>query len=141
MSINTVTHVNLRGNARAALEFYQSVFGGNLVAVTYADAHNVQNPAEAEHIMWGEVVSDSGFHVMAYDVPSATAYDPGEIAFFVSVRSPDPDEITGYWNKLSVHGTVKAPLAPAGFSPLYGMVTDQFGVTWVLDVAVAYQPA
>jgi PhnB protein len=141
MTINTVTHINLRGDARAALEFYQSVFGGNLVAVTYADAHNVQNPDEADHIMWGEVVSDAGFHVMAYDVPTATEYHPGTIPYFVSVRGTDAEEITGYWDSLAAQGTVKAPLAPAGFSPLYGMVTDQFGITWVLDVAVAYNPA
>ena len=125
---------------RVALEFYQSVFGGHLVPVTYQDAHNVQNPDEANQIMWGQVASEDGFHVMAYDVPSATAYDPGEIAYFVSVRGKTTDEITGYWNSLSAHGTIKAPLAPAGFSPLYGMVTDQFGVTWVLDVAVEYNP-
>ena len=141
MSINTVVHINLRGDARAALEFYQSVFGGNLVAVTYQDAHNVQNLDEANQIMWGEVVSDDGFHVMAYDVPSATEYDQGEIAYFVSVRGTTSEEIAAYWDKLSAKGTVKAPLAPAGFSPLYGMVTDQFGVTWVLDVAVAYNPS
>lgn len=143
MSINTVVHINLRGDARAedGLEFYQSVFGGNLVVVTYEDAHNVQNPDEADQIMWGEVVSDDGFRVMACDVPSATAFDQGEIAYFVSVRGKSADEITAYWDKLSAQGTVKAPLAPAGFSPLYGMVTDQFGVTWVLDGAVEYNPA
>lgn len=75
---------------------------------------------------------------MAYDVPSATTFDPGEIAYFVSVRGISTEEITAYWDKLAAQGTVKAPLAPAGFSPLYGMVTDQFGVTWVLDVAVDY---
>jgi PhnB protein len=135
MSINTVTHINLRGEARAALEFYQSVFGGNVSAVTYTDAGNVQKPSEADQIMWGEVVSDAGFQVMAYDVPSATAYTPGEIPYFISVRGTDAEEITAYWDKLSAQGTVKAPLAPAGFSPLYGIVTDQFGITWVLDVA------
>lgn len=57
------------------------------------------------------------------------------------MRGKGIDEITAYWEKLSAHGTVKAPLAPAGFSPLYGMVTDEFGVTWVLDVAVEYDPA
>ncbi len=141
MSIKTVTHINLRGDARAALEFYQSVFGGNMIVVTYEDAHNVGNPAEANQIMWGEVASPEGFHVMAYDVPSATPYDGGQIPYFVSVRGTTTDEITGYWNKLSAKGTIKAPLAPAGFSPLYGMVTDQFGVTWVLDVAVEYNPS
>jgi PhnB protein len=141
MSINTVTHINLRGEARAALEFYQTVFGGRLVVVTYEDAHNVQDPLQADQVMWGEVVSEDGFHVMAYDVPTGTAYDQGEIPFFVSVRGTDAEDITAYWHKLSAHGSVRTPLAPAGFSPLYGMVTDQFGVTWVLDVAVAYTPA
>ncbi|MEO5852550.1 MAG: VOC family protein [Nocardioides sp.] len=110
----------------------------NLVAVTYADADHVQSPDEADQVMWGEVVSEGGFHVMAYDVPAATDFDLGEISYFVSVRGTDADEIAAYWERLSAHGTVKAPLAPAGFSPLYGMVTDQFGITWVLDVAVTY---
>jgi len=104
MSINTVVHINLRGDARAALEFYQSVFGGKLAVVTYEDAHNVQNPDEARQIMWGEVVSEDGFHVMAYDVPAATAFDQGEIPYFVSVRGKSPEEITAYWDKLSAQG-------------------------------------
>jgi predicted enzyme related to lactoylglutathione lyase len=60
MSVTTVAHVNLRGNARAALEFYQSVFGGRLASVTYADARNVQNPDEADQVMWGQVTSPPG---------------------------------------------------------------------------------
>ena len=38
MSVTVVTHLNLRGDARAALEFYRSVFGGELTIVTYRDA-------------------------------------------------------------------------------------------------------
>ncbi|MER7588654.1 VOC family protein [Micromonospora sp. NPDC127501] len=138
MSINTVAHINLRGTARAALEFYRSVFGGDLVAVTYADAHSVQNPDEADQIMWGQVTSAEGFQIMAYDVPSARPWSQGESPFFVSVRGSDADEITGYWKKLSEGSTVLVDLAPAGWAPLYGMLTDRFGVTWVLDVAVEY---
>lgn len=55
---------------------------------------------------------------------------------FVSVRGDDPEEITRYFDGLADGGTVRAALAPAGFSPLYGMGTDRFGITWVLDVAV-----
>lgn len=136
MSINTVAHINLRGNARAALDFYRAVFGGDLVAVTYADTHNVQNPDEADQIMWGQVTSAEGFQIMAYDVPSARPWSQGESPFFVSVRGSDADEITGYWKKLSEGSTVLVDLGPAGWAPLYGMLTDPFGVTWVLDVAV-----
>ncbi|MET8118617.1 VOC family protein [Micromonospora sp. NPDC005189] len=141
MSINTVAHINLRGNARAALEFYRSVFGGDLVAVTYADAHNVQNPDEADQIMWGQVTSTEGFQIMAYDVPSVRPWSQGESPFFVSVRGRDADEVTGYWKKLSEGSTVVVDLAPAGWAPLYGMLTDPFGITWVLDVAAEYNPA
>ena len=44
MTITTTTHLNFRGDARAALEFYQSVFGGELTAVTYADARRRDRP-------------------------------------------------------------------------------------------------
>ncbi|MEU7755268.1 VOC family protein [Micromonospora sp. NPDC049101] len=141
MSIDTVAHVNLRGNARAALEFYRSVFGGDLVAVTYAEAQNVQHPDEADQVMWGQVTSAEGFQIMAYDVPSGRPWSPGESPFFVSVRGRDADEITGYWKKLSEGATIVVDLAPAGWAPLYGMLTDPFGITWVLDVAVANSPA
>lgn len=42
MSVRAVTHLNFRGDARAALDFYRSVFGGDLTVITYEDAHNVR---------------------------------------------------------------------------------------------------
>lgn len=139
MTIKTTTHLNFRGNARDALAFYHSVFGGQPILITYKDAGAVQDPEEADQIMWGQVTSDAGFSVMAYDVPSRLSYAPGEIPVFVSVRGDSSDEITSYWTKLSEGATVIQDIAPAGWSPLYGMLKDKFGVTWVLDVAVAYQ--
>lgn len=138
MSITTTTHLNFRGDARAALEFYQSVFGGDLAAITYADAHNVTADDEAQQIMWGQVASPDGFHIMAYDVPGHTAYAPGTIPVFVSVRSDDAAEIARYWAKLAEGAEVIVPLGQAAWAPLYGMLKDRFGVTWVLDVEMAW---
>ena len=138
MSVNAVTHLNFRGDAHRALSFYQSVFDGDLVVVTYKDAGNVQDPAEADQVMWGQVTADSGFRVMAYDVPSRQAWNRGENAFFVSLRGETTDEVTEYWAKLADGATVQQPLAPAQWAPLYGMLTDQFGITWVLDVVSRY---
>ncbi|MGW5264678.1 VOC family protein [Microbispora sp. NPDC004025] len=138
MSITTTTHLNFRGDARAALDFYHSVFGGHVVAVTYKDAGDARNPDEADWVMWGQVIADNGFHVMAYDVPSHTPWNPGENAVFVSVRGDDTDEITAFWDRLTVGSTVVRPLEPAQWAPLYGMVKDRFGVVWVLDVAAPY---
>jgi PhnB protein len=138
MSITTTTHLNFRGDARKALEFYQSVFGGQIALASYSDAHSVSDPAEADQIMWGQVQADNGFHVMAYDVPGNQSHNAGDKPVFVSIRGKDTEEITTYWKGLSEGATVIQDLGPAGWAPLYGMLKDQFGVTWVLDIAVEY---
>jgi PhnB protein len=138
MSVQVTPHLNFRGDARAALDFYRSVFGGQSTVITFADAQAVTDPAEADQVMWGQVASDAGFRIMAFDVPAARAWEPGVIPLFVSVRGEDADEITAYWEKLVAGSTVIVPLAPAGWAPLYGMARDRFGVTWVLDVQTAW---
>lgn len=141
MTITTTTHLNFRGQAHAALDFYAAVFGGEVMAFTFAqggDEQDVADGAVAEQLKWGGVRAPSGFSVMAFDVPPRRAHDPGTDAVYVSVRSDDAEEITRCWAALAEGGTVRAALGPAGYAPLYGMVTDRFGVTWVLDVLPPY---
>ncbi|WP_437620224.1 VOC family protein [Sorangium sp. So ce1151] len=139
MTVSVANHLNFRGDARAALEFYQSVFGGDITIITYKDAQSVQDPSEAGQVMWGQVTARNGFQVMAYDVPSRMPWDQGKNAFFVSVRGDSASEIAALWEKLSDGATVAQPLAPSGWTPLYGMLKDRFGVTWVLDVATEHK--
>ncbi|GAB2575375.1 VOC family protein [Kribbella endophytica] len=139
MSVTTTTHLNFRGQARAALEFYRTVFGGEIALVTYGDAGQAQDPAAADQIMWGQVQGGQGIHVMAYDVPAWMQYEPGVNAVFVSLRGTDADELTAYWKELADGADVVQDLGPAAWSPLYGMLKDRFGVVWVLDLAVAPQ--
>ncbi|MDA0563603.1 VOC family protein [Streptomonospora sp. S1-112] len=138
MSVTTTTHLNFRGDARAALEHYQSVFGGRVTVITYKDMGGAPDEAESDWVVWGEVAADNGFHVMAYDVPSQQPWDQGRNPFFVSVRGDDTDEISALWEKLAKGSTVIQPLEPSQWAPLYGMLTDRFGITWVLDVAAPY---
>ncbi|MCM3533184.1 MULTISPECIES: VOC family protein [Cellulosimicrobium] len=135
MSVQTTPHLNFRGDARAALELYRSVFGGELVVTTYGDLAQTADPATADLVVWGQVSAPSGFRVMAYDVPADRPWSPGEAPFFVSVRGEDVEEVRGYWDALADGSTVVAPLASSDWAPAYGMLTDRFGVTWVLDVA------
>nr|WP_167308197.1 VOC family protein [Streptomyces tendae] len=131
--------MNFRGDAREALTFYRSAFGGDLTLVTYKDAGNVQDPDAADQVMFGQVATTDGLCVMAYDVPSDLPWNQGENAFFVSVRGESADEITAYWQKLAEGATVLRPLGAAQWAPLYGMLRDRFGVTWVLDVVSEYR--
>ena len=136
MSIQTTTHLNFRGDARAALEFYGTVFGGTPVIISYADMGDGDDPATADHVVWGQVQTDAGFRVMAYDVYPFLELERGTDPFFVSVRGTDTDELQRYWDALADGATVKQPLAPAPWAPLYGQLTDRFGISWVLDIAV-----
>ena len=75
---------------------------------------------------------------MAHDVPSRLSWNAGEIPFFVSVRGETAEEVTGYWDRLASGATILQPIGPAAWSPLYGMLKDRFGITWIFDVEVPY---
>jgi PhnB protein len=105
------------------------------------DAKSATDEAEADQVKWGQVQAPAGFHLMAYDVPAARPHEAGVASYFVSVRGADADELTGYCKVLTAEGGgtgIVVPLTSAGWAPLYGLTTDRFGVTWVLDFAVAY---
>jgi len=147
MSITTTTHLNFRGQAREALEFYAGVFGGELQIATYADFGMPPEAPGAAGVVFGQVVSPDGFRVMAYDIPGpAAAVSAGstrrengttitDSPFFVSVRGTALDELARYWEALSEGATIVEPLAASAWSAGFGMLTDRFGVTWILDVA------
>jgi len=151
MSITTTTHLNFRGDARAALEFYRSVFGGELSVATYGDFGMPRELPGAENVVFGQVETAQGFRVMAYDIPGqsggsasgagSTRRENGvtvtDRPFFVAVRGETLTEVEGYWAALSVGATIVEPLAASAWSPGFGMLTDGFGVTWILDVAAA----
>ncbi|PWD51607.1 bleomycin resistance protein [Serinibacter arcticus] len=138
MSIAVTPHLNFRGDARAALEHYRDAFGGELAIATHGEAGPVEDPSEVDLVIWGQVAAPSGFRIMAFDVPAARPWDQGVASFFVSVRTTDGAELAASFEVLAQDGTVVVPLGPSPWSPLYGMVTDRFGVTWVLDVEVAH---
>jgi PhnB protein len=151
MSIKTTTHLNFRGDARAALEFYQSVFGGEVTIATYGDTGMPREIPGAENVVFGQVENPDGFRVMAYDIPGqsggsaaaagSTHRENGTTVtdrpFFLSVRGETLDEVEGYWAALSVGASIIEPLAASAWSPGFGMLTDSFGVTWVLDVGAS----
>ncbi|HWK20566.1 MAG TPA: VOC family protein [Microbacteriaceae bacterium] len=152
MTITTTSHLNFRGTAREALEFYQRTFGGELTLATYGDFGMPPEIPGADKIVFGQVESAHGFRIMAYDVPGHDDRDGASIAgstrreqgatitdrtFFQSLRGTSLDEVAGYWAALADGGTIIEPLAASAWTPGFGMLTDRFGVTWVLDVASA----
>lgn len=151
MTITTTSHLNFRGAAREALEFYQSVFGGHLIVATYADMGMPADAPGADRVVFGQLESADGFRVMAYDIPGqdaggmnggTTSRTNGvtltDRTFFQSVRGQSIDEMTAIWERLAVGADIIEPLAASAWSPGFGMLTDRFGVTWVVDVQAPY---
>lgn len=151
MTITTTIHLNFRGAAREALEFYQSVFGGHLIVATYADMGMPADAPGADRVVFGQLESADGFRLMAYDIPGQDAggMDGGTTSrtngvtltdrtFFQSVRGQSIDEMTVIWERLAVGADIIEPLAASAWSPGFGMLTDRFGVTWVVDVQAPY---
>ena len=82
-------YLNFNGNARQALEFYTSVFGGTLTLSTFAE-FGAQNSSDADRIMHGQLETDAGYTIMAADVTSDMEYHP-PAGFSVSLSGDDGD--------------------------------------------------
>jgi len=148
MTIQTTTHLNFRGDARTALEFYQSVFGGDAIIRTYADVGVPAEAPGAENVVFGLVAAENGFRVMGYDIPGLTQGGIAgggssrrtnnttvtDQALFVAIGADTIDELKGYWDALVVDADVVEPLAASAWSAGFGMLTDRFGVTWSFSV-------
>ncbi|KAA9014335.1 VOC family protein [Sphingobium limneticum] len=134
MTLAVTTHLNFRGQARAALDFYKQIFGGEQALMTYAAMGQPELGHSPDHIIWGQVVADDGFRIMAFDVRAGQDHDAGTNAFYVSLRGSSMDEIRQRWAGLAEGATIQQPMAPSAWSPLYGMLTDRFGVIWIVDV-------
>jgi PhnB protein len=131
-------YISFQDNARAAMEFYHQVFGGDLHLTTFGElGASPEDGPEANKIMHGMLQTPSGFTLMAADTPSTMEFTPGN-TMSVSLSGDDADELRGYWNKLSADGTVTMPLDKQMWGDEFGMCIDKFGVSWMVDIG---QPA
>ncbi|WP_053202857.1 VOC family protein [Jiangella muralis] len=132
-------YIGFRDNARQAMEFYQSVFGGELRLSTFADLGAGDDPAEAGKIMHGQLESENGLVLMAADTPNSMEHSPGGNVS-ISLSGDDEPTLRDYWEKLSGDGAVTVPLETAPWGDAFGMCTDRFGVAWLVNIT-AVPPA
>src|SRR5690606_22801492 len=118
------------------LEFYESVFGGELALSTYKDGGVPHDPSEADHIMHGQLTGDNGITLMCADTPSGMPVKVGS-SISISLSGDDEATLTEYYNKLSAGGTVHEPLTKAPWGDIFGMFADKYGVEWMVNIAGA----
>jgi PhnB protein len=128
-------YINFYDQTRAAMEFYHSVFGGKLSMATFKDYHAAQDPSEENLIMHAQLDTDNGMTLMGADTPKHLEYQPGTNNFSVSLSGDNEAELTEYYNKLSVGGSIGEPLTKAPWGDTFGMFTDRFGISWLINIA------
>jgi len=127
-------YLSFKDTAREAMEFYKTVFGGKLVMSTFKDYHASQDPNEDNKIMHSTLEADNGITFMASDTPNSMEYKAGT-NYSMSLSGDNEAELKGYFEQLSTGGTITMPLEKAPWGDTFGMLTDKFGVAWLVNIA------
>ena len=135
MSSQLNPYLNFNGNARQALEFYATVFGGSLDLNTFGSFGSTG--PDADRIMHGMLQTEAGYTIMGADVTSDMEHHP-MAGFSVSLSGDDGDALRGYWEKLSASGTTTMAMQKQVWGDEFGMCVDGFGVSWLVNIS---QPA
>jgi PhnB protein len=125
-------YLSFHDNARAAMEFYRDVFGGELAINTFGEYPDmVQNPDQGSLVMHAQLETPAGFTLMASDSPEGMPYSP-PAGFSVSVSGTEA-EVEPYWEALAADGTVVMPFETPPWGGRFGMLTDKFGIAWMVS--------
>jgi PhnB protein len=130
-------YINFDGRCEEALAFYGRALGAKIEGLMrFKDA-----PPETQAMMppgAGDKVMHASFRIGEMQLLAMDGRSGGKPEFqgiSLALTAADAAETTRLFNALGDGGTVGMPLAKTFFSPLFGMVTDKFGITWMVLAA------
>jgi len=122
------------GRAEEAIEFYRSKLGATVgMVMRFKDCPEPQQqpPGSANKIMHAELrIGDTA--VLASD--GRCQGQPNFQGFALSLTATEDAEANRLFSSLSEGGQVQMPLGKTFFASSFGMVTDRFGVSWMVYV-------
>ena len=133
-------YVNLTGNAEEALEFYKSIFGGEVDIMRYAGspAAGMAPPEYGNKVMHGSLKVDGCVLLMMNDATPDRADGPRG-GFALAFGTEDESKASAVFNKLAEGGKIEMPLENTFWGAKFGMLEDKFGISWMVNCAL--QPA
>ncbi|MBO3663013.1 VOC family protein [Microbacterium stercoris] len=126
-------YLTFRDSARAAMEFYHRVFGGELEFETFGESSLAHEPGDAELILHGVLETVDGMVLMASDTPTGVPYE-GAGGHAISISGDEEEDLSEWWEQLSAGGTILVPLSEPDWGGLFGMCIDRFGVRWMISI-------
>jgi len=134
MPVRLNPYLGFRTTARDALNFYQSVFGGDLSIMTFGEGGMSENAEDADLVMHGQLDTPNGLTLMASDTPPSMPASETGSSISISLSGDDEPTLRGYWDKLLEGGTATMPLDKAPWGDIFGMLTDRHGTNWMIDI-------
>jgi PhnB protein len=132
---SVTTALSFEGNCREAMAFYQQCLGAELTINTYPDASGEPSTDPTAKIMHAQLAMQGAPILMASDAPEPGTVRPGN-NFSVAIDCHSREEIERMFVGLSHKGKVRMPLMDAPWGAVFGMLTDQFGIQWMLNCFV-----
>jgi PhnB protein len=131
-----VTFLNFDGNCREAMEFYKKCFDAELFLLPYSQAPDdlpwVTEEAKSK-IMHSTLTKGSLTILMAADTISGRLFQPGN-NFSVAIHCEGLPEIERLFTALGENGEITMPLQETFWAIRFGMLTDRFGIRWLLNL-------
>ena len=128
-------YISFEGNAREAMEFYKSVFGGKLDLSTFGEAGMTESGMQPDQIMHAMLVADNGITLMGADTATGMREYVAGTNISISLSGDNETELTGYYNKLAEGGKIDQPLSKAPWGDMFGMCADKYGIFWMVNIA------
>lgn len=118
------------GEAREAMAFYHSVFGGDLEVMAFADM-GMEGP-DAQKVMHSSLTSPA-LTLMAGDLPEGQSLTPG-LSVRLCLNGEGAEELRGWFAALAEGGEVQTPLEKQMWGDEFGQVADRFGMIWLVNI-------
>ena len=128
-------YISFEGKTREAMEFYKSVFGGELTLSTFGEAGMTDHGVDPDGIMHAMLVADNGITIMAADSATGMREFIAGTNMSLSLSGDNEEELTAYYNKLAEDGKVEQPLTKAPWGDTFGMAIDKYGVFWMVNIS------
>lgn len=133
MAVQLNAYLSFNGEARQAMEFYQSIFSGELTMSTFNEFGSNDDSADGNNIMHAMLVGDNGLTFMASDTPSGMEFKPGT-NFNMSLSGDDEQTLSSYFSQLAEGGQTTMPISDSPWGDKFGMLTDKFGIGWMVNI-------
>lgn len=135
MSNWVIPYIAFNGNCEEAVKFYQKVLGGESQILHFGDAPpnpNFPVPDNLKQLVLHAELRKNGHIIRFSDTFPNMPFNPGSNITF-SLEFDTKDETEAIFAALSEGGQVEMKLQETFFSPLYGKLTDRFGILWQVN--------